>query len=61
MTNADKIRQMPDNELARRLALYYAHFDICPLGYSCPTRVVCRSEECIEQFEDWLKQEAADD
>lgn len=57
MTNGDKFRQLDDEELARHLALYYSRIDTCPLGYSCPTHVACRSDECIEQFEDWLKQE----
>ena len=52
MTNGEKVRQMPDSELARRLALYYSRFDICPLGYTCPIHVGCRSDECIEQFEE---------
>lgn len=60
MTNSEKIRSMPDYELARRLALYYSRYDICPLGYTCPIHVGCRSEECIERFEEWLKQEAKD-
>ena len=57
MTNGDKFRQMSDEELAQHLALYYSHVDTCPLGYNCPFHVACRSDECIEQFEEWLKQE----
>ena len=59
MTNADKIRQMSDEELAQHL------FDVS--NYACPpgkefTTVFCgKYPDCKECWLDWLKQEVESD
>lgn len=51
MTNADKIKALSDEELAKLLAQ-----DSCrTCAYSFD--VCCHDQECIEGHEEWLKQE----
>ena len=56
MTNADKIRGMTDEQLAKWLDIF--DMDICengPLG----DNAYCEEELCGEQWQKWVKQERA--
>ena len=61
MTNADRIRQMTDAELAKMFARIgercrkRAHCRNCPIEYGC------NYDGLKTPFEIWLKQEAKDD
>lgn len=57
MTNADKIRAMTDEELAKMLSTTYDCY-WCPIN--CPTGAHGLGE-CKETILDWLKQEVKDD
>lgn len=60
MTNADKIRQMSDEELADFLT---AIMDCCgsgACGTYCPMWNCC-NDQPSDNVEDWLKQEVSDD
>ena len=54
-TNADKIRQMTDEELAERFAPHML-CRICPKTL----RIYCTKEDCIKYALKWLKQEVDD-
>lgn len=61
MTNADKIRKMSDEEMAKMLAEFFAE-DCAP----CPARELCDESwalfaNCRNLLMYWLKQEAEDD
>lgn len=60
MTNGDKIRSMPDEELARFI---YTRTD-CN-SYSCPAFNLCvvhkNKETCIKTVLEWLEQECEND
>lgn len=58
-TNADHIRSMTDEELAKFIADKIPHGDCygCPWFYSC----FCDSESCGDNFLDWLKQPYKED
>ena len=68
MTNADKIRQMSDEELAPLLTPRVMFCDGCPAR--CPENEIPTVEEadtfgaktakdiCVSRVENWLKQEA---
>lgn len=49
-TNADKIRSMTDEELARTMDM------VCPLDTACND-----GQQCIKCWIDWLKQPAKED
>ena len=49
-SNADRIRNMTDEELI--------HFFASETGFLCPVPKECGDESCIECFGEWLKQEA---
>ena len=58
ITNADHIRSMTDEELAKwleRIRLCCAN-DLC--GRSCPLAEVCYSKGAPKEMIDWLKEEA---
>jgi hypothetical protein len=54
MTNADKIRGMTDEQLAKWLDIF--DMDICE---NCPLgdNAYCEEELCGEQWQKWVKQE----
>ena len=54
LTNADRVRMMSDEELAKFIADKIPHGDCygCPWLYSC----FCDSDSCSKNFLDWLKQ-----
>ena len=53
-TNADRIRAMTDEELAKWIADIYPD---CPPGYNCDSS---RVTDCCDCWLDWLKQEATE-
>lgn len=52
MTNADKIRQMTDEDLAEYIRVFFP--EVCPPG-NCPGE-----DYCYKCWLDWLKQEVRD-
>jgi hypothetical protein len=52
MTNAEKIRQMSDEELA----LFVSSSDRCPYGHFLGD-YDCKCQRCEDCWLDWLKQE----
>lgn len=56
VTNADKIRSMTDEELAKFFADYVSCHD-CPIPY-CKVRFTMERLGCQANWLDWLKQEA---
>lgn len=59
MTNADRIRQMTDEELAELIA---NENDFCSLcAYKSDTLRYKQPKACMHGFYEWLKQEVSDD
>lgn len=56
-TNADRIRQMTDDELAA----WFAPHMKCNLCQNMNKPFACSPKECIKYALQWLKQEAKDD
>ena len=55
MTNADKIRQMTDEELVEMYDKLIQDCEYCPLYHSCVTE---SGLTCKEKYLRWLQQEA---
>ena len=56
MTNADKIRQMTDEEIADLFVETHdtKHYLACPVKFN----IGCAESDCLDCFRKWLKQEA---
>ena len=60
MTNADKIRAMSDEELAKEMSVRLSEDClICPVA-DCPVWDNTKNAECEDAMLDWLKQEVDD-
>lgn len=57
MTNADRIRQMTDEELAEMLLLSTCYFGC----NKCKYHGKCKGKSCTEAALEWLKQEVSED
>lgn len=62
MTNADKIRAMSDEELAKQLVVAVNGLQPCTLYYSTPTeRTFLTEAEAARVTLEWLQQPAEED
>lgn len=64
LTNADRIRQMTDEELAEFIDIYDIE-DICKTRCEktgeARERCMCYGEQCVNNILQWLKQEVSED
>jgi hypothetical protein len=64
MTNADRIRQMTDEELAEFIDIYDIE-DICRTRCAktgeARERCMCYGEQCVNNILQWLKREVSED
>lgn len=58
MTNAEKIRQLTDEELAKMFDKLIQDCEYCPLYETC---VTTPNETCRSMYLKWLKNEEKDD
>ena len=58
-TNADRIRSMTDEDLARWIN-FHTVCEECPASKKCNCAYTARPDECTKSILQWLKQEAVD-
>ena len=59
VTNADRIRQMSDEELARFIN-FHTDCENCPAARVCEDNYALSSDVCMAGIQKWLKQEVTD-
>ena len=59
MTNADRIRQMSDEELARFIN-FHTDCENCPAARVCEDNYALSSDVCMAGIQKWLKQEVTE-